>query len=137
MLSLLQYHKKMLLQADSEDENEDSQAESNEVSSSSLSNQGGKGSDVLKVKLRLRPSDEQTFARLKLRSNNNFNPEVCVATDINHKLTDLMVYLAESEFKEDVSSIVLSIGGSENQEIFATGSSLTNKRNQRKKGQEK
>jgi hypothetical protein len=39
-----------------------------------------------------------------------------VNTDINKHLTDVLNYLAESSFKEDPSSIVLSIGSSDPQD---------------------
>lgn len=57
-------------------------------------------------------------------------------TDINQKLADLLMYLAESEFKEDVTSIVLSIGGQETPENSAAAT-VHHKRSQRKKSIEK
>jgi hypothetical protein len=61
----------------------------------------------------LKPFDELTCARLKQRSNNNVNPEVKISTTIDEKLTDLLTFLAESQFKEDSTSIVLSVGKDE------------------------
>jgi hypothetical protein len=80
MLSLLQYHKKMLLQANSDDEESDSN--SHESVHSQASSQVAK-KDVFKVRLNLLPFDEQTCARLKQRSNNNVDPEVTVETTID------------------------------------------------------